>query len=74
SGLTVYTTGVSPEALSLDDVRLGACAVVIGSEGAGVSEFWNGFKMLAIPMPGRCESLGAAVAAALIMREMRRGC
>ena len=71
TGLPVYTTGVSGQAVRLGDANLEGRAVVIGNEGAGVSDFWREFQMLTIPMTGRCESLGAAVAAALIIWEMR---
>lgn len=49
-------------------------AVVIGSEGSGVCrEFTEAAdKKLIIPMSSRCESLNAAIAAALVLWEMRR--
>ncbi|MCQ4771990.1 hypothetical protein NE579_16370, partial [Intestinimonas massiliensis] len=50
------------------------CAVVIGSEGRGVSEETLALcgKTLKIPMRTRCESLNAAVAAAVVLWEMAR--
>ena len=62
-----YTTGTGENALRIDTVSLKDCAVVIGNEGAGVSEMWRGFEMLTIPI--EFESLGAAAAAAIVMWE-----
>ena len=49
-------------------------AVVIGSEGRGVcADFLEAAdRRLIIPMNPRCESLNAAVAAAIVMWQMRR--
>lgn len=58
----------------------GPVAVVIGNEGHGVSSAWqgNGAECVHIPMPGRAESLNAAVAAAVVLfeavRQRRGGC
>lgn len=65
-----YSTGLRPNALPLQSVKLENCAVVIGNEGAGISECWNELEMLTIPI--NFESLGAASAAAIIMWEMRK--
>jgi TrmH family RNA methyltransferase len=59
------------------DVRradLHRCAVVIGSEGRGVSDQVLGLcqSSLKIPMRARCESLNAAAAAAVVLWEMSR--
>ena len=50
------------------------CAVVIGSEGRGVSPelLRLSEKTMKIPMRERCESLNAAVAAAIVLWEMGR--
>ena len=55
-------------------VRLERCAVVIGSEGGGVSQelLRLSEKTIKIPMRERCESLNAAVAAAVILWELAR--
>ncbi|GHU90185.1 23S rRNA methyltransferase [Clostridia bacterium] len=50
----------------------GSCAVVIGNEGSGISDFWRGLPTITIPMGGNCESLGAAAAAAIIMWELSK--
>ena len=60
-----------------DDVRrtdLSRCAVVIGSEGRGVSQtvLDHCAGTLKIPMRQRCESLNAAVAASVVLWEMAR--
>lgn len=65
-----YSTGLRPNALPLQNVKLENCAVVIGNEGAGISACWNELEMLTIPID--FESLGAASAAAIIMWEMRK--
>ena len=50
------------------------CAIAIGSEGRGLSEtvLENCDKTLKIPMSERCESLNAAVAAAVLLWESYR--
>jgi TrmH family RNA methyltransferase len=55
-------------------VKLDRAAVVIGSEGRGVSEETLALceKTLKIPMTERCESLNAAVAASVVLWEMAR--
>ena len=56
------------------DLRVPA-AVVIGSEGKGISEEMLSLceRTLKIPMEDRCESLNAAVAAAVVLWEGYRG-
>ena len=53
------------------DADLSSAAVAIGSEGRGVSEqvLARCEKTLKIPMSSRCESLNAAVAAAVLLWE-----
>ena len=53
-------------------VALSKGAVVIGSEGRGVGEYFrtNADQTLIIPMTARCESLNAAVAAAVVLWQM----
>lgn len=47
-------------------------AVVVGSEGAGVSEEWReGLTRIAIPMHGRADSLNVAASAAVLLFEAR---
>jgi tRNA G18 (ribose-2'-O)-methylase SpoU len=50
----------------------GRTAVVVGSEGQGVSEEWRtGLTRVAIPMRGRADSLNVAVSAAVLLFEAR---
>lgn len=71
----VYALDAQPEAPVYTDVRLdGAVAVVVGSEGQGVSRLVRDTcdGVLRIPMRGRVGSLNAGVAAALALYEVRR--
>ena len=73
-GLPLYATALREDT---DDVRrtdLSRCAVVIGSEGRGVSQtvLDHCAGTLKIPMRQRCESLNAAVAASVVLWEMAR--
>ena len=56
------------------EVFLSKAAVIIGSEGRGVSDLALELceKTLKIPMTQRCESLNAAVAASVVLWEMAR--
>ena len=56
-------------------LELAACVTVIGSEGQGVCEAFlsAAAREAVIPMSPRCESLNAAVAATVILWELRRG-
>ncbi|ACX51686.1 tRNA/rRNA methyltransferase (SpoU) [Ammonifex degensii KC4] len=52
---------------------LGPTALVIGSEGGGPGPVWSTLaRRVYIPMPGKTESLNAAVAAALLLYEAAR--
>lgn len=72
--IPLYAASLSASAVSLTEADLSRAAVVIGSEGSGVSpqvlEACDG--MLKIPMNPQCESLNAAVAAAVILWELFR--
>ena len=74
-GLPLCVTALSDRAEDLRRADLSACVTVIGSEGQGVSETFltAADRELIIPMNPRCESLNAAVAAAVVMWELRRG-
>ena len=67
-------TALSDRAKDLRKADLNKMAVVIGSEGRGVrQEILNAADAeLIIPMNPRCESLNAAIAAAIVMWEIRR--
>lgn len=74
TGLPLIVTALSDRAKDLRELALCDGAVVIGSEGRGVSEtFLSAADYEAvIPMNDRCESLNAAVAAAIVMWQMKR--
>ncbi len=71
----ICATALSPRAKDIRTMDLWNCAVVIGSEGKGVcAELLDAADREAIiPMNERCESLNAAVAAALVMWQIRNG-
>ena len=72
--LFLYGAALTDIASDVRDTDLKNAAVAIGSEGRGLSQelltLCNG--QLIIPMAPACESLNAAVAAAIVMWEMRK--
>ena len=73
-GIPLLATAMSDDARDLREASLLDAAVVIGSEGNGVSRMLleaAGGKII-IPMSARCESLNAAVAATIVMWQMKR--
>ena len=74
AGIPVAVTALSPRAEDLRSAPLKTMAVVIGSEGQGVRReiLENADRELIIPMDPRCESLNAAVAAAIVMWQMKQ--
>ncbi|WP_242964673.1 RNA methyltransferase [Flavonifractor sp. An100] len=74
SGLPLYATALREDTVDIRQVDLGRCAVVIGSEGQGISQELLALsqKTLKIPMRERCESLNAAAAASIVLWEMGR--
>lgn len=74
SALPLYATALREDTIDLCDADLSRCAIVIGSEGRGVSEevLTMSEKTLKIPMRERCESLNAAAAATVVLWEMAR--
>ena len=72
--IPVAVTALSEEAKDIRDASLNNMAVVIGSEGQGVRpEIMDYAKVkLIIPMNENCESLNAAIAAAIAMWEMKK--
>ena len=73
AGIPVAVTALSDRAKDLRQADLRKMAVVIGSEGRGVrQEILDAADAeLIIPMNQRCESLNAAIAAAIVMWEMK---
>ena len=72
--LPLYVTALSHRAVDVRQADLQRAALVIGSEGKGVGEFFlsHADREVIIPMSGRCESLNAAIAAAIVLWEMKR--
>ena len=74
AGLPLYATALREDTEDVRRVDLGRGAVIIGSEGRGVSREALSLcgRTIKIPMSPRCESLNAAVAASVILWEMAR--
>lgn len=74
AGVPLYAAALREDTEDIRAVSLGRAAVIIGSEGRGVSpqalELCQ--KTVKIPMCARCESLNAAVAASVVLWEMAR--
>lgn len=75
AGLPLYAAALRDDTADVRSVPLDRAAVVIGSEGRGVSReaLDRCRKTVKIPMRDRCESLNAAVAASVVLWEMARG-
>lgn len=74
AGIPLLATAMSSDAADLREADLGASAVIIGSEGQGICRmlFDAAERKIIIPMSPRCESLNAAVAATIVMWQMKR--
>ncbi len=74
SNIPLYATSLRADSEALGRCSLQHAAVVIGSEGKGISDGLLAIcdRALLIPMRPRCESLNAAVAASVILWEMAR--
>ena len=74
SGIPIGVTALSDRAVDIRSANLSQMALVIGSEGRGVRKevLENADQELIIPMNPHCESLNAAIAAAIVMWEIRR--
>ena len=73
SGIPLAVTALTDRAQDLRSANLGTMAVVIGSEGRGVRQevLSAADQELIIPMNPNCESLNAAIAAAIVMWQMK---
>ena len=73
AGIPVAVTALSDRARDFREADLTQMAVVIGSEGRGVRKevLESADAELIIPMNPRCESLNAAIAAAICMWQMK---
>jgi len=74
ASIPVAVTALSPRAEDIRKAAVDAMAVVIGSEGQGVRKeiLLNADHELIIPMNENCESLNAAVAAAIVCWQMQQ--
>lgn len=74
SGLKLAATALREDTVSLPDAALERCAVIIGSEGKGVCDalLARCDTTVRIPMEPTCESLNAAMAAAVVLWELYR--
>ena len=75
AGIPIGVTALSDRAVDIRSADLREMALVIGSEGRGVRKeiLENADHELIIPMNPHCESLNAAIAAAIVMWEIKRG-
>ena len=73
AGIPVAVTALNDRAADIRGVDVGTMAVVIGSEGQGVRQeiLDSADRALIIPMNPQCESLNAAIAAAITMWQMK---
>ena len=74
AGIPIGVTALSSRAKDLRQAELGKMAVVIGSEGRGVRQeiLDSADAELIIPMNPHCESLNAAVAATIVLWQMKQ--
>lgn len=73
AGIPVGVTALSDRAVDIRSADLDRMALVIGSEGRGVRQeiLLQADQELIIPMNPHCESLNAAIAAAIVMWQIR---
>lgn len=73
AGIHIAVTALTDTARDIRQAPVHTMAVVIGSEGQGARGqiLQQATKQLIIPMESRCESLNAAVAAAIVMWQMK---
>ena len=74
AGIPIGVTALNESAKDLREAPLHTMAVVIGSEGQGVRKeiLDSAQHSLIIPMNPNCESLNAAIAAAIVMWQMQK--
>ncbi len=74
ASIPVAVTALSPRAKDIRQTAVSSMAVVIGSEGQGVRKeiLDSAHQELIIPMQAHCESLNAAVAAAIVAWQMQQ--
>ena len=74
-GMPLYATALREDTADIRDMDLSRAAVVIGSEGKGVSEavLDASARTIKIPMTEKCESLNAASAGTVVLWQMSQG-
>ena len=74
AGLPLYATALGEDTQDIRTLPLGRAAVVIGSEGRGLTEDVLALcdRTIKIPMSEHCESLNAAAAATVLLWEAAR--
>lgn len=72
--MPIYAAALTEDAVAVGNISLQRSAVIIGSEGHGVSQtaLEQADAHIILPMKGRAESLNAGVAAAILMWEMTK--
>ena len=73
SGVRFIGATLGKDSKNISNIKYKDTIIVIGSEGRGISESITSIcdEMITIPMAAECESLNAAVAAAIIMWEAK---
>ena len=73
--ISLAATALTDKAVDLRSLDLSQYITVIGSEGQGICRclLENSHKQVIIPMEPRCESLNAAIAASIVMWQIRCG-
>ena len=74
-GIWIYGADIEGKDYSYDTNFNGACAIVIGNEGKGISKLTKNKcdKLVKIPMIGKINSLNASVAGGIMMYEVLKG-
>ena len=74
-GIPLYATALREDTADIRDMDLSRAAVVIGSEGKGVSDavLDASVRTIKIPMTEKCESLNAASAGTVVLWQMSQG-
>ena len=74
SGIPLYGAALRPDAMDARQADYTRCTLAIGSEGRGLSREVLDLcgQTIRIPMSDRCESLNAAIAAAVLLWESWR--
>ena len=76
AGVTLYAAHLKGDVYYTDGQFDGSVGLMIGNEANGLSDEMSkkAHKLIKIPMDGQVESLNAAVAAAILMYEVKRQC